>query len=188
MRNRPAPAVGLALLIGLAGCAETLPEEDLRIYAATPASKLSADILWKDYQTDPAAADRQYWGQALEVSGNITAISSEPPHAVLTFGAGEQPGVRATLLDEEAAEIVAAVKVGDRITLKCFCEGLDGAVRLKSCINPRLLALGSEHESRGPSDKGQAPTREPRAESQAPRRTPGRTEVQPGVQLYRDRP
>ncbi len=127
-------SVGVAFLAVLAGCAETLPEQDRRIYAATPAAKLSADVLWKDYQADSAAADRQYWGKALEVSGNITAISPAPPHAFLTFAEPDQAGVRAELLDDESAAILEAVKVGDRVTLRCFCEGLDGQVRLKSCI------------------------------------------------------
>jgi len=125
---------GIALLGALAGCAGTLPEQDRRIYAATPVAKLSTDVLWKDYASDAAAADRQYWGKALEVSGNITAISSEPPLAFLTFAEAEQAGVRAELLDDESAAILEAVKVGDRVTLRCFCEGLDGTVRLKSCI------------------------------------------------------
>lgn len=130
-------SVGVAFLAAFAGCAETLPEQDRRIYAATPAAKLSADVLWKDYQADSAAADRQYWGKALEVSGNIAAISSAPPRAFLTFAEGDQAGVRAELLDDESAAILEAVKVGDRVTLRCFCEGLDGTVRLKSCVNAR---------------------------------------------------
>jgi hypothetical protein len=30
--------------------------------------------------------------------------------------------------------ILEAARVGERITLRCFCEGVDDAVRLKSCI------------------------------------------------------
>jgi hypothetical protein len=133
---KPPPLVRAVLVLCLlaAGCAETLPDQDRRIYAATPASKLSADILWTDYAADAEAADRQYWGKVLEVSGNITAISTEPPHAFLLFGYGEEPGIRAVLLDDESEAIVATVKAGDRITLRCYCEGLDEFVRLKSCI------------------------------------------------------
>jgi len=133
---RPPAFAVAAVLAGLwtAGCAETLPEQDRRIYGETPVAKLSADILSKDYRSDAAAADRQYWGKAVEVSGNVTAVTAGPPHAVLTFGQEEPPDVEATLLDDEADAIVATVKVGGRLTLRCYCEGLDGSVRLRSCI------------------------------------------------------
>ncbi len=119
------------------GCAETLPDEDRRIYAAAPAEKLSADVLWKDYAADTEAANGRYWGKVIEMSGNITAVSSEPPHAFLLFGYEDQPGVRAVLLDDEAETIIATVKIGDRVTLRCYCEGFDEFVRLKSCIGRR---------------------------------------------------
>jgi hypothetical protein len=117
-----------------AGCARTLPDQDRRIYEAVPAAKLSADVLSADYAHDATAANRQYWGKALEVSGNVTEVTPAPPHVVLTFSFEDQPEVRATLLDDEAETIGARVKVGDRITLRCYCEGLAEFVRLKSCI------------------------------------------------------
>jgi hypothetical protein len=125
----------MAVLAAAAGCARTLPEQDRRIYGEAPAAKLSTDVLWQDYTTDADAADRQYWGKAIEVSGNITAVTPAPPHVVLTFGQDDQPGVQATLLDDEAEAIASTIKVGDRITLRCYCEGLAEFVRLKSCIS-----------------------------------------------------
>jgi hypothetical protein len=122
------------VLASLAGCAQTLPEQDRRIYATTPVAKLSADILAKDYQADPVSADRQYWGKVLEVSGEVTATSTDGPHADVIFGQEKPPDVRATLLDDEAKIILEAAKVGERITLRCFCEGADGDVRLTSCV------------------------------------------------------
>jgi hypothetical protein len=118
----------------LSACAQTLPEQDRRIYSTTPVAKLSADILSKDYQTDPVSADRQYWGKVLEVSGDVTATSTDGPHAEVIFGQETPPDVRATLLDDEVKGILEAARVGERITLRCFCEGVDDAVRLKSCI------------------------------------------------------
>ena len=126
--------VALACIMWAHGCADTLPEEDKRIYAATPSAKLSADILWKDYAKDAQAADALYWGRPLEVSGRVTAVTPGQPHLVLTFGYEDQPGVQATILDDESAALTSTVKVGDRVTLRCYCEGLDGFVKLKSCI------------------------------------------------------
>jgi len=120
-----------------AGCVDTLPDQDRRIYQAVPVAKISADILWKEYSTDAAAADRLYKNVVLEISGNLTAVIPGPPHVVLMFGIEDQPGVRATVLDDEAEAIMARAKVGDRLTLRCYCEGLDESVRLKSCIERR---------------------------------------------------
>ena len=123
----------------VSACAEHLPDQDLRILQSPPAAKLSADDLWKDFQKDPKAAQRQYFGEAIDVSARVTSIESNPaklPH--IFFGQEGAPGVRARLLDDKAAEIIKDAKVGERITLRCFCEGLDQKqdVLLKSCIRP----------------------------------------------------
>ena len=137
---RFALAVVVVAAFALSGCAEHVPDQDLRILAVTtPGAKLSADDLWKDFQRDPSAARRQYFGQSLDVSAKITSFEADlkkVPH--IFFGQSGAPGVRARLLDDRAAETVKDLKVGDRITLRCFCEGLDDKqdVVLKSCIKP----------------------------------------------------
>jgi len=133
-------ALVVTVVLLASACAEHVPEQDLRILAvATPFAKLSADDLWKDFQRDPSAARRQYFGQAIDVSAEITSFEAnlaKMPH--IFFGQSGTPGVRARLLDDRAAETVKEIKVGDRITLRCFCEGLDEKqdVVLKSCIRP----------------------------------------------------
>jgi hypothetical protein len=125
-----------SLCVGLAACVETLPDQDRRIYATAPAVKLSADILWEEYLEDAVAADLQYWGKVIEVSGEITGVSVEGSPPFLLFGQTEALGVQAWLLDDEAWEIMRAVGNGDRVTLRCFCEGRQEHVVLKSCIRP----------------------------------------------------
>jgi tRNA_anti-like len=119
-----------------AGCADRLPDQDRRILAAAPQAKLSTDVLWKDYQADRRAADRKYWGKAVEVSGKVSSVSTDPPRII--FLQQEQPaaGIEARLLDDRAAATLAAASVGERLTLRCFCEGLTTNVVLKSCIKP----------------------------------------------------
>jgi hypothetical protein len=126
--------VALAALVGIA-CADQLPDQDRRITAAAPAEKLSVDVLWKDYQVDAKAADRRYWGKALDVSGKVTAVEkSAPPR--LMFELQAPNGVEARLLDDQAERILAEAVVGERVTLRCFCAGLSGNLILKSCIKP----------------------------------------------------
>ncbi len=119
-----------------AGCADRLPDQDRRILAAAPQAKLSTDVFWKDYQADRRAADRKYWGKAVEVSGKVSSVSTDPPRII--FLQQEQPaaGIEARLLDDRAAATLAAASVGERLTLRCFCEGLTTNVVLKSCIKP----------------------------------------------------
>ena len=127
----------LALVAG--GCAEHLPDQDLRILTAQPAAKLSAADLWKDFQSDASAARGRYFGRAIDVTDAPTAVEPDAPGgARILFGQVGERGVIARLLDERAAETVKDAKVGARLSLRCFCEGLTGDkdVLLKSCIRP----------------------------------------------------
>ena len=127
----------LVLTLLLSACVDKMLEQDLRITNTPPAAKLSADILWKEYQDDAKKADKDYWGKAILVTGVATTVPKDGPAPhVIIFGQGPQSSVRAQLLDEQAAEILASVQPGERIALKCFCAGLQGDVQLKSCIKP----------------------------------------------------
>ena len=131
----------MALLVAgwLVSCADHLPDQDLRILTASPAAKLSAADLWRDFQADAAAARRRYFGAAVDVSDAPTAIEPNAPGGgrILFLQNGER-GIVARLLDDRAAETVKDAKAGARMTLRCFCEGLtpDKDVLLKSCIRP----------------------------------------------------
>ncbi len=135
-RRRVGPAVAALALGAAAACADRLPDQDRRILAAPPQAKLSTDILWSDYQADRGAADRRYRGKVVEVSGKVSSVSQDP--ARIVFLQQEQPpaGVEARLLDDRAAATLAAASVGQRLTLRCFCEGVATNVVLKSCIKP----------------------------------------------------
>jgi putative nucleic acid binding protein len=127
------PILPAALLV--TACADTLPDQDRRITEAAPAAKLSVDLLWKDYQADRAAADKKYWGKAVDVSGKVTSVEASAPRRVM-FELQAPHGVEARLLDDQAAAILASAVVGERVTLRCYCAGLSGSVILTSCIRP----------------------------------------------------
>ena len=129
----------VCLTVAGAACVSNLPEQDLRILAAQPSAKLSAADLWKDFQTDAAKAKATYFGKAVDVSDKPTAIETEASKGQhFFFSQAGDHGVRARLLDEKATETLKDVKVGERLTLRCFCQGLDENkdVLLKSCIKP----------------------------------------------------
>ena len=125
-------------LILLSGCVNTLPDQDLRIREAPIVAKIPVEFLWKEYQADAREADRKYWGKAIEISGKATQSDTQntggPSKSYLLFKQSETFGVRANLIDEDAAEIVKEAAAGQRVRLKCFCAGLDGHVVLKSCV------------------------------------------------------
>jgi hypothetical protein len=136
MHRHLAVAISLCLTGGLAGCADRLPDQDLRILSATPVAKMSADILWKEYQDNRPRADQRYRGKAIEITGVVTASADAPGARQLSF-AGSGPNViRANLLDDQAVRILARVAENKRITLKCFCDGLSGDLVLRSCVLP----------------------------------------------------
>jgi hypothetical protein len=123
----------------LVGCVDRLPDQDLRILSASAVAKLPVESLAADYRADRAAADRQYWGKPIEVSGEVTETRQTPAGPLLVFAdkAGGAALVEASLLEEQAGAIVEAVGTSRRVRLKCYCEGLSGsAVRLKSCVLP----------------------------------------------------
>lgn len=126
-----------ALAASSAACVDRLPDHDLRILSATAIAKMPAEDLARDYQTDKAAADRQYWGKAIEISGDVASTRESATGPVLVFV--DKTGaeiVEAALLDDGAAAIVESVGKSRRVRLKCYCDGLTTKVVLKSCVLP----------------------------------------------------
>jgi hypothetical protein len=126
----------VAALILSASCARTLPDQDRRIVSIAPDAKLSVDMLWRDFQAGAPEANRRYHGRALVVSGVVTRVNASATAASVFFAQAADRGVTANLLDDQAAAISKAAAPGQRLTLKCFCEGFDGNVILKSCVRP----------------------------------------------------
>jgi tRNA_anti-like len=140
-------ALLVAAVIGTAvGCMDRLPDEDLRILIASPSARLSATILWDEYSADTNAADRAYWGKAIIVTGIVTEVRGmiDPAtgvrHELVLFGQADAHGIQARLLDEQSGAIMSGLETGQRLSLKCYCEGrpadLGGDVLLKSCVTP----------------------------------------------------
>jgi len=131
----------IAALVGAfsTGCAQHLPDQDLRILEASPAAKTTPDDLWKEFQADRRAAAGRYHGRAVDLSGRISVVVTQPAKQAIMFlqkGAGENVGVEARLLDDRASQTTKDTSPGQRITLRCFVEGLETNLILKSCVKP----------------------------------------------------
>jgi hypothetical protein len=122
-------------MLALHGCVDRRPEQDGRIATAVPVERLSVALLWQDFHENRAQAERTYIGNAVVITGDVTrAGSGTPGERFVYFARTEEGGVHATLLDEQAEGILAAVKESPRVVLKCFCEGLTTDIILTSCI------------------------------------------------------
>ena len=140
-RANLASAVVFALTLPNWGCADRLPDQDLRILTASPSAKLSVPILWKEYVEDADKARRRYRRQAVEITGDAQdfTLGKTPagPDPTVTFPQGEPGKVTAHLLTEQASRVEAALQSGPRITLRCFVDGLEPGgkvLSLRSCI------------------------------------------------------
>ena len=130
-----APGMMLALVAVSTACAPSVSDHDNRIFAAPAAVKLSARDLSAAYTADRAGADDRYRGRVIEISGVVRNL--RPGATVLTLVAGEEgQAVEVSLHADAAAAVLATATGGQRVTLKCFCEGFDQRVRLKSCVAP----------------------------------------------------
>jgi hypothetical protein len=126
----------VAVVLGVAaGCTDRLPDQDLRILETPPVARLSAALLWQDFQTVTDQAARNYNGKAIVVSGDVTrAGTEETGETYVYFAQTDTAGVYAGLLVEQASAILDDVQEDPRVRLKCFCQGLSTNVVLKSCV------------------------------------------------------
>jgi hypothetical protein len=127
----------IGFLVPLTACVNQLPDQDLRILGAQPDAKLSVELLWKEFQSNSDQARRSHFGKVVEITGSATRVGDDvPTDRYVFFAQAGEFGVRANLLDEQAVEILAKTKEDPRVTLKCYCEGMDGNLILKSCVRP----------------------------------------------------
>lgn len=112
-----------------------LPEQDRRITVTPAIAKIPAEDLWKEYKDNASAADRKYWGHAIEVSGKVSTVLGDPAKPVaVRFQVEQDKGIEAFVLDDQSADVLKTASVGQRLRLKCFCAGLNEDVILRSCI------------------------------------------------------
>ena len=125
----------LLLVLVVSACERTLPEQDRRITVTPAIAKIPAEDLWKEYKDNAKAADRKYWGNAIEVSGKVSTVLGDPAKPVaVRFFVEHDNGIEAFVLDDQAADVLKTASVGQRLRLKCFCAGLNEDVILRSCI------------------------------------------------------
>ena len=136
MTRRRLVSIGVVLAAGLFdACGPAVSDHDNRIFGMAASVKLSAADLSQAYGSDAGDANGRYRGRVLEISGVVRGVRPEASQVVMG-GSETGPMVEASLHEDVSAQILATVADGQRLTLKCFCEGLNDLVRLKSCVPP----------------------------------------------------
>src|SRR5207244_6460354 len=102
----------------------------------TPAAKLSADLLWKEFHADPKQARATYHGRAIELTGQADLPAEGVIPASLNFAQADGGRITAALLADRAKATVDAARATPRVTLRCFVEGAasPAEIVLRSCI------------------------------------------------------
>jgi hypothetical protein len=132
----------VAALVLAASCARTVPNHDDRVITTPPVAKMSAVDMAAAFQKDATGASRQYWGKVVEVTDPVATVNKDnPAQPYIVFKTPGPISVEAHLHDDHAAAILEKVVEGERITLRCLCEGVKTesmrtTVVLKSCVKP----------------------------------------------------
>lgn len=87
--------------------------------------QLAANELYRAFAEDEAAGNARYIGKVIEVSGTITAITSDEQDAPVVVLASESGmgGVLVTL-EKDQQKAIAQKEIGAPITLKGVCTGM----------------------------------------------------------------
>lgn len=104
------------------------------------AATTDAASLLRAFESDSAAANRQYLGKVVAVTGPVKAVEREEGAATIVLGeAGTMSSVRCSMDTTELTNI-ASIKEGQRVTVKGYCTGfnqddlLGSDVLLNRCV------------------------------------------------------
>lgn len=127
----------LILVLGLVGAAIgyvlwNKPHENMERSEAQ--AKLEATALFQEYNADEAAANSKYLGKTIAVTGKVKE-SSKPENspAKITLETGDEFSVICEL-DALSQHPRTEFPVGETITLKGKCDGLNLDVQLSRCV------------------------------------------------------
>lgn len=128
------------LVVGLIGAAYgyylwNKPHEDMG--AAKADAALSAAQLLSEYTADETAANGKYLGHTIAVSGTVKETTDEGGTVKVMLDAGDENfGVYCTL-DSAFQHPRKIFPVGESVTLKGKCDGINLDVQLSRCVEQK---------------------------------------------------
>jgi hypothetical protein len=128
---------GVTVLIAGAATAYLLwnkPHENM--VSAKSEIAIKAVDLYKIYQDDPTKADAQYLDKIIAVSGVVKEISKEVDDVKIIFETTADFSVVCSL-DPLTTHPRTNFAIGETITLKGKCTGINLDVQLERCVEPK---------------------------------------------------
>lgn len=110
------------------------PHSDMNKQAADIA--ITAEALFAAYEADEKAADKQYLGKILAVSGKVEQIQAGETNTIILSSGSGLFGIRCEL-DTHNKTAIPDYQPGDNITLKGTCSGYLGDVVLSRAVPVR---------------------------------------------------
>jgi hypothetical protein len=95
---------------------------------------VTAEVLYTAFESNEQQANASYVGKVVEVSGEISEITTDSlPKVTLTFPTAMMGGVIVSI-DERYKNDIKALKIGDQATFKGFCNGFNMDVRINDGV------------------------------------------------------
>src|SRR6266567_9635684 len=118
-------ALWLALILGCSSFRKAMDEK--RAEREGPGITISADDLYRAYQSNEAEADKIYQGKIVIVTG-IVGTTSTPDDgmgrpAVILVGSNQKPIVNCFGFASDEKEAISKLKPGQKVTIKGKCMG-----------------------------------------------------------------
>ncbi len=111
------------------------PHEDMA--ASKAAATLTAGQLLSEYTADETAANGKYLGQTIAVSGKVKEMTEEGGVLKVMLDAGDENfGVYCTL-DSAFQHPRRVFPIGEPITFKGKCDGINLDVQLSRCVEQK---------------------------------------------------
>lgn len=96
------------------------------------AQAITADSLYNAFATDEAVANATFLSKVFDVSGTVQEVSqNQDGQTVAILGVAADPlsGVQCTFRDKDVK-----IAVGEKVTVKGFCNGYTMTVILSDCV------------------------------------------------------
>lgn len=128
------------LVAGLIGAAYgyylwNKPHEDMG--AAKAAVTLTAAQLLSEYTADETMANSKYLGQTIAVSGQVKESTNENGQVKIMLDAGDENFGVYCALDSAFQHPRKDFSVGENITLKGKCDGINLDVQMSRCVEQK---------------------------------------------------
>lgn len=134
MNKRTLRIIGIVILVGiLTGgiIAYRMWNKDFEDALDQEGIKVTAEALYKAFETNETQANQTYVGKVVEVSGTVSEVQSDSiQRVVLTFPDAMMGGIIVNI-DKRHPEGIKELKAGDQATLKGFCSGFLMDVQIK---------------------------------------------------------